>query len=372
MIWAFFAVSVLASIWIWTMVWEYFVKRKITIEVDVVRSTVDLGDHVVIQCRIINRSWFPCPNIRCTIQLPDQIDSGNTEHPNFSLFQTYLMPRQQTTVTLHVLGKKRGHGHLGKANFTLHDGLGLRRVFHSTPIQAEVIVRPKRMQSIPVPLRMLDLMGEVRILRFFNEDPSLLQGIRPYQDGDPLRYVSWYATARTQQLMVKEFGHTTTSRCLLVLSGDIQGDVQNRILDILCERTIQLSEYLLGVGFSVGLYTNMFDSILRDFYQRPSSAPEQLEKIRNRLGSLGEIPFVNLQNLLNVLPKLVSHGDMIIVLTGRLDNAVQVALSHLQRFRGNLFVYAVLKPGEQINSRMNVQTFVEEAPIIESTSKIGS
>jgi len=51
---------------------------------------------------------------------------------------------------------------------------------------------------------MLDLMGDLRTHRFFNEDPSLLQGIRAYQDGDPMRFVSWYATARTQQLMGKE------------------------------------------------------------------------------------------------------------------------------------------------------------------------
>jgi len=80
---------------------------------------------------------------------------------------------------------------------------------------------------------------------------------------------------------------------------------------------------------------------------------------------------LNLQNLLSVLPKLVGHGDMIIVMTGSLDPAVQIALSHLQMFRGNLFVYAVLKPGEQVNSRMNVQTYVEEVPDNEPTSRIG-
>jgi len=347
--------AILIAVWLWPEVWERFVSKKVLVKIDVVNPIVDYEDPVAFHCTVINTSRLPCPRIRFSIRLPEQLDSGNPERREFAEFSTYVMPLQQADVTFEVNSIKRGFGKLVQAEVLLVDGLGLRRRFETISLNVGVVVRPKRGDALVVPTRLLDLVGDIRVKRFYNEDPSLLQGIRPYQDGDSMKYVSWYATARTQQLMVKQFGYTTTARCLIVFAGS-----ENYvILDYLCERVVHLTEQLLNAGLAVGMYSNMFDIINRSFFVVPSSAPEQLETIRTRMGSIEAIPFTSLANLLYTVPKFASSGDMVIVLTEQVSATAAAALQHVGRSLQSLSVYLLTREGEAIPRLRNIPLYVE-------------
>ena len=55
------------------------------------------------------------------------------------------------------------------------------------------------------------------------QDPSAAYELRPYQEGEPLRNVHWKMTAKTDELMVKEFARDTEPMALVFLDLDTGG-----------------------------------------------------------------------------------------------------------------------------------------------------
>ena len=64
----------------------------------------------------------------------------------------------------------------------------------------------------------------------FQRDTSLVAGVRQYQPGDRFSWIDWKATARTNEMMAKEFEIRQSSDLLIVLdrtpSGQFRSDGQ--------------------------------------------------------------------------------------------------------------------------------------------------
>ena len=60
------------------------------------------------------------------------------------------------------------------------------------------------------------------------EDPSAAYELRAYQEGEPLRNVHWKLTAKTGELMIKEFAKDTESMTLVFLDLDCRGKPYSR------------------------------------------------------------------------------------------------------------------------------------------------
>lgn len=339
--WLFLA-AILMAIWIWPQFWERLVKPKIRLSVEILDPIVDKGAPVNVRCTIINESYLPCPRVHCSIRLPQQLESNLPDRVEFVEFSTYVWARQKTDVTFTLKSVKRGYGKIVQGDFMFIDGFGLRKFYHTIPLSVGVVVRPTPVAPTQTPIRLLDLLGDVRTQRFYNEDPSLLLGIRPYQAGDPFKYISWLTTARSQQLMVKQFGYTTTARCLIILSGQFDNPfwlgVNETLFDLLCTRVLQMTEQLLQAGIAVGLYTNMYDNMSHTHFEPPASANWQLEKIRTRMGAI-EFPSFSLADALQHIPHYTSNGDLVILVTGYWDDAVAARCAQLQQSRRSLHVY---------------------------------
>ena len=100
------------------------------------------------------------------------------------------------------------------------DQLGMLRRIVRWADPVELFVHPaiSRLQSSAAGL-VRDLEGE--ITRTITSDDISFHALRAYQPGDPLRNVHWRTSARTGQLMVRQFTETRRSELLLVQS--IQG-----------------------------------------------------------------------------------------------------------------------------------------------------
>jgi uncharacterized protein (DUF58 family) len=81
-------------------------------------------------------------------------------------------------------------------------------------------------------------------------------GVRQYVHGDSLRHVHWRSTARTGQLLVKEFEAGTHSAATFILQGtkgSDQGSGANTTLELMKGHAVFLAENLLRQGARVEL-----------------------------------------------------------------------------------------------------------------------
>ena len=121
----------------------------------------------------------------------------------------YLMARSKLQRKLKVTFDKRGRYVFRGAELRGGDFLGLTDKRKKFSEIREVIVYPKPIEAPHLQEIMGGFLGDVSVRRFIMEDPILTIGSREYTGREPLKQMSWKHTARTNQMMVKQFDYTT-------------------------------------------------------------------------------------------------------------------------------------------------------------------
>lgn len=102
------------------------------------------------------------------------------------------------------------------------DALGLvrRAVRWSDPV--ELFVHPPTVRLRPSAAGLVrDLEGEVT--RTITDNDLAFHALRPYEPGDDRRYIHWRTSARTGELMVRQFTETRRSELVVVHSAEAAG-----------------------------------------------------------------------------------------------------------------------------------------------------
>ncbi|MEO3947807.1 DUF58 domain-containing protein [Gorillibacterium sp. CAU 1737] len=336
-------VLLIAAFWLAPEYAERRVYPHVLVEADTLSEVADVGDEVVFRCRMTNPSRLPCPRVVLSMQLPEELAAALGSEERNVRVETYLLPRQTADIRITVYAVRRGVARWNQAELQFTDMFGLRKSDRTVYTQAQVIVRPSRRVSDGASPLMNELIGELRTQRFYQEDPSLFTGVRPYSRGDSMRAVSWFATARTGELMVKQFGYTTESRVLLLLSGQMHEAFwkipQRDVIDELCEQAMQLTDRMIGERTSVGLLTNLTDGLGGDRYLSPEPGLVQRERIANRLGSLSLHPALSLADLLRSAARIIRPGETLVLLTAFQDEEAEKALAELKRMHPSVYAY---------------------------------
>jgi uncharacterized protein (DUF58 family) len=118
-----------------------------------------------------------------------------------------LGPGETVTASYSLHGNKRGRYDVGPITFSAGDPFGFtsheEKLFETLRFTVYPKVSPLPDLGLPARLPMGDLATRRRLF----EDPAWLTGTRPYVAGDSMKRIHWNATARTGELMVKQFRH---------------------------------------------------------------------------------------------------------------------------------------------------------------------
>ncbi|WP_040951316.1 DUF58 domain-containing protein [Gorillibacterium massiliense] len=344
---------------------------QVRLDVEVEQDVVDVGEAVIVRCRLSNPTRFPCARIKLNFLLPQELGGAGSDDDRIGL-ETYLSSRQNAELVFTVHAMERGLARLNDVTLEFTDVFGLRKSERTVFTGAKVIVRPERGQPLPVANAFHELLGEIRTRRFYQEDPSLFTGIRPYQPGDAWRNVSWLATARSGELLVKQFGYTTASRVLILLNGQMHNQYWRLApkgqTDILCQRLVQIASSLCGEGAAVGLLTNLKDSYTMSLYEAPASGSDQPIRLANRMGGLSQFPIMPLTELMHITSRYVHAGDTVVVLTSYWNEEGARALGEWNRMHRNLIVYRVIGD-EELLPLPGISVMTERLPYKENRDK---
>ncbi|MFN5950941.1 MAG: DUF58 domain-containing protein, partial [Pirellulaceae bacterium] len=136
------------------------------------------------------------------------------------------------------------------------DLLGLHRRF-------AVLSKPQTILVLPriVPIEGYDIasrrpIGEIQVTYRSMEDPTLVVGIRDYQQGDPLHRIHWKATARTGRLHSKIYQPTTVAGAMLLLDLHRQSNPERHEpvrSDLAVTAAASIAHTLYQIGQQFGL-----------------------------------------------------------------------------------------------------------------------
>jgi len=179
---------------------------------------------------------------------------GIDERPSATVYRG-----QQVEVTTMVKPLAAGYQVLHGAALTFGDALGLFDIeaFFPNPIAIKVFPRTIALRGQPVRAVGGALHEQVGLHHVRRRGLSgELRELREHTHGDPFKFIAWKATARRQQLMVRDLeNEIVTTHVILVDvgSGMRQGPLGRTPLDWACDATTALAKAAINNSDRVGM-----------------------------------------------------------------------------------------------------------------------
>lgn len=310
---------------------------------ELVETVRNDGPYIIPWLRVES---YISPNLRLGRQDNLQVSSDTFYRSCFT-----LMPYQQIRRRHRVEFLRRGVYDLGNASIGAGDLLGLTRFWKDQQLSTPVTVYPRILDMDQLPYPLSKMMGELVTKNRLLQDPFLVRGIRPYQQGDLIRDIHWQATARTDELQVRVREYTVCTRLLVVFNAqcsDNQWDDYIRAEDVeMVENGIRLAASLcihgLRSGLAVGFATNLPQQKQGSSTVIPAAEGAAWEDVL--LESFAHLQLHCSEKFVPMLETLEQFTDMDIVVLSPYDSeSVRQALEQL-RLRGNQVTFYRLEGG---------------------------
>jgi hypothetical protein len=307
------------------------------------RQRALFGDEVLLEVELINDKLLPLPWLRIEDTVPRELTfRGGTLLPGRSglvRMLPHLVPMlsyQRLTRRMTIICDQRGAHTFGPAELESGDPLGHRRRSRRESESQELLVFPKIFALAPVAATSRMLLGEHRAASMLMGDPSRLSGVREYRTGDPLRHLHWRATARTNNLLVREFEPTARLRAAIFLDTNVT-ELRGWTIDPpRLEFTIAVAASIAAELTARGISTGLFCTGTIDGYaiaRAPMSSPDTLAHLLELLARASPFGTLQLAELITMHAGGLPHGTSVVVVAADFPEPTLVALNDLRRRR---------------------------------------
>jgi uncharacterized protein (DUF58 family) len=199
--------------------WAWLNLRGLAVQRETFTNRTQVGEQA--RERITVRNLWPIPKLWVEVQ-----DHSNMPQHG-SGFVTYLPGNERRRWVARTPCTLRGKYTLGPATLISGDPFGIFRLEREVEGTSEVLVYPQTVALPGFTLPSAELPGGQDVKsRTYHVTPNV-STIRDYQPGDSFNRIHWRSTARSGNLMVKEFELDPTAEIYLVL--DMQERAQQQV-----------------------------------------------------------------------------------------------------------------------------------------------
>lgn len=227
--------------------------RNLTYTLAFSADEVSEGDTVTLTETICSRKPLPLPWVKAELTTEASLmfaseQSSVSEDTRFVSSCFCLYPYRKIERHWRVTCTQRGQFTVSHAVIVLSDLFGtmeLSQLFPDASAQLTVLPAVRPISAFGEPQQ--QLMGEMLRRRTLIPDRFAVSGIRPYQDGDPVRDIAWTASARTDAPMVWQFQETAFPAVTVLLNLETRDTDRDRISDRPAfEQAVRLCAAVLG------------------------------------------------------------------------------------------------------------------------------
>ncbi|EOR20046.1 hypothetical protein A500_18962 [Clostridium sartagoforme AAU1] len=201
------------------------------------------GDKVTFTVNITNRSFFILPYISISFLN----DKGGVIQKH-KINNISLQPFSKREVSIDYIYKYRGDFKLGVSTIEVQDFLGIFKFTLKNKTPLYITVYPQIIDIDEFYLSSGYLSDNVSSIGGGQEDISTIEEINKYNYGDSLRKIHWKLTAKTNELMIREYEKVGSRSAILILdlqSNNFEVEKNAAIEDKLLETTIAILRYCI-------------------------------------------------------------------------------------------------------------------------------
>jgi uncharacterized protein (DUF58 family) len=244
--------------------------RNISVNIQYDEEYVYEGEEAHITEVVENAKILPLPVLEIGFSIDRSLQFSNEENSSVSdmsyrrdVFS--LASNQRITRNLGITATSRGIFNITSADISASDILIREKYLSHVHENTELFVLPKKVAVNAIEIPFSKIMGMMLSRRKVYDDPFEFAGIREYQIGDPIKYINWKSTAKTEKLLVNMHDSTLSQSVLFYIDMESTTDIKKRILNELSVRiTAALSDRLFGAGINVSIMSNGIDIITGD------------------------------------------------------------------------------------------------------------
>jgi uncharacterized protein (DUF58 family) len=208
-------------------------------------SVLTVGDTGRVDLGVRNDSPYRSPRV----DLAEPVGPINTARMTL----TSLLPGDQVTAGYRIPATRRGVLTLGPLEIERRDQLGLAVLWSIGAGVTDVMVAPRTVE-LSMPALGHGVLGRHLMAQAQRLGPGEFHALRDYIDGDEPRSIHWKASARSEQLKVREHTAEGVRRCIIVLDRDESAYDVDADEDVF-ERAIVAAGSLVQGGVRGGLTT---------------------------------------------------------------------------------------------------------------------
>lgn len=187
-------------------------------------------EEVTLRYTVTNRSFLPLLFVGLSVYFdedvevcpPDGTGQKWTLRKDFSGVyaeqRMRLMPHSRRTGVVHFRIRRRGLHTLGLHYVETGDYLGIKTSVRTVEGTERIVCTAQNWDEEPEFKPLGGLLGEVSVMRFIHDDPCLIVGFRDYTGREPMKQISWYQSAKTGKLTVKQQDHTADANVAVLVN----------------------------------------------------------------------------------------------------------------------------------------------------------
>ncbi len=162
--------------------------------------------------------WFKTELVTSKWLLFADSDSVTTDKTRFVPSFFTLKPHYKVTRTWKVKCLKRGVFKIKNVIAVTSDLLAVTSFSKGFEINSEITVLPKTFDLRKYFFSPKNISGDIVVKRGIIEDPFYVSGVREYTERDSLNKINWLATARQNEIMVRNNDSTTQQTVTVILN----------------------------------------------------------------------------------------------------------------------------------------------------------
>lgn len=241
--------------------------RALEIRIDFKDVYVECGAQSSLTEVINNAKFLPLPVFH--VKFATDRSFHFQDYENASVTDSYhrndvfsVMGNQRITRTLSFCTGRRGLYFVSGIDVIAKDFFMTTSFARHIDNQAELYVFPRKYSDAGFGSLCNTMMGDIEVRRSMLEDVYTFRGIRDYDRTDSMNRINWKATARTGDLMVNVYSHTSEQKIKILLN--LETNVMFKVSylqEISIELASSAAEYFLREHIPVIMESNGTDMI---------------------------------------------------------------------------------------------------------------
>lgn len=265
----------------------------------------------------------------------DQVQGGR----GASVLLAPLHANNEAKVAYRLPTQRRGQLRIGPLDLSLGDPLGLTRTHIRAAEVTNLMVHARLIELMPlVAVAGHDPTADQQPIRAIANSGDEFFALRPYVVGDELKRVNWRASARLDDLVVRQEERPKTGRVIVLL--DRRAEVYDTDG---FERAVSAALSALHAGFRGGdalRFLTTAGPAVSDIRTR-----SELDAVDEQLALIATTEGASLVRSLEDLNRM-SRGGTLVVVTGQLQGPIEQVIARSRKTFGLVIVISCMAPAD--------------------------